>query len=30
MLLGICLVSAISYQIGKLKGWDEWDERHGG
>jgi hypothetical protein len=28
VLLGIGLVTVISYQIGKIKGWDEWDEAY--
>lgn len=27
-LAGLCVVTTISYQIGKMKGWDEWDERN--
>ncbi|NYE07584.1 hypothetical protein F4694_004395 [Bacillus niacini] len=28
MLLGIGIVCVVSYQIGKMKGWDEWDEQY--
>lgn len=28
VLLGICLVSLFSYQVGKMKGWDQWDKEN--
>jgi hypothetical protein len=28
VLLGIGMVSLVSYQIGKMRGWDQWDKEN--